>query len=49
VVLAHASHFEVKHSPDAAKVIAELVREKLTRWSPEQTEKARRILFGEPK
>lgn len=48
VVLASASHFEVKHSPDAAKVIAELVREKLTRWTPEETEKARKILFGEP-
>jgi hypothetical protein len=49
VVLANASHFGVKHSPDAAKVIAALAREKLTRWSPEETEKARKILFGEPK
>ncbi len=46
VVLANSSHFEVKRSPDAAKLIAELVREKLTRWTPTETERARKILFG---
>jgi hypothetical protein len=31
----------------AAKAIAELARDKLIRWSPEETERARKVLFGE--
>lgn len=46
-VLVNVSHFDAMHNAEAVKAVAELAREKLTRWSPEETEKARRILFGE--
>ncbi len=48
VVLAPVNHFVVMHSTAAVKQIAELAREKLARWSPEEVDKARKVLFGEP-
>ena len=39
--------FDAMLNPASAKVIGELAREKLTRWSPEEVEKARKVLFGE--
>ena len=47
-MLVPVSHFEAMSSPTSAKVIGELAREKLTRWSAEEVEKARRILFRDP-
>jgi pimeloyl-ACP methyl ester carboxylesterase len=47
VLLAHSSHFDVMKDTDTTKRIAELVREKIKRWSPEEVEKAKKILFGE--
>jgi pimeloyl-ACP methyl ester carboxylesterase len=46
-VLSNVNHFEAMQNPDTAQIIAELVRQKLTRWSPEEVEKARKILFSE--
>jgi hypothetical protein len=46
-VLAPVSHFDAMHTAATAKTIAELVRGKLTRWAPEETEKARKVLFGD--
>jgi pimeloyl-ACP methyl ester carboxylesterase len=42
-----ANHFTVMKDAAAAKTIAELAREKLARWSPEETEKVRKALFSE--
>jgi len=39
------NHFEVMGSSAGAKLLADLVREKLARWSPEQVEQARKVLF----
>ena len=50
--LVMASHFEAMKAAPAIRKISELAREKLTRWSPEQLETARRVLFrdaDEPK
>lgn len=46
-VLVPVSHWDAMLNPASAKVIGELAREKLTRWSAEDVEKARRLLFGE--
>ena len=48
IVLAPVNHFAVMQSGAAVKQIAELAREKLTRWGPESVDKARKVLFGEP-
>jgi pimeloyl-ACP methyl ester carboxylesterase len=40
-----ANHFDAMRSAHAARVIAELARDKLTRWTPEQVERGRRALF----
>ena len=48
VIHSSANHFLVMQNAAAAKAIAELAREKLARWSPEEVEKARKVLFGEP-
>ncbi len=48
-VFAPVSHFDAMQHPATVKRIAELAREKLTRWSPDEVEKARKVLFGEPK
>jgi hypothetical protein len=45
-VLTTASHFDVMHTATTAKIIAKLVREKITRWSPDEVEKARKVLFA---
>lgn len=46
-VLSQVNHFDAMQNAATVKTIAELVREKITRWSPEETETARKILFGE--
>jgi pimeloyl-ACP methyl ester carboxylesterase len=48
IVQSSASHFLVMYNPTAVKAIAELAREKLVRWAPEEIEQARKVLFGEP-
>ena len=47
IVHSSAHHFVVMQNTAAIKAIAELAREKLVRWSPEETERARKALFGE--
>lgn len=42
------NHFDAMKGPAGVKVIAELANEKLTRWSPEQVEQARKVLFRKP-
>lgn len=49
VVHSPVHHFLVMQNANAAKAIAELAREKLARWSPTETDTARKVLFGEPK
>jgi pimeloyl-ACP methyl ester carboxylesterase len=46
-VLSNVNHFEAMQNIDTANILAELVRGKLTRWSPEEVEKARKVLFGD--
>lgn len=46
IVHSPAHHFVVMQNAAAIKTIAELAREKLARWSPEETEQARKVLFG---
>ena len=47
-VLVPVSHWEAMINPMSAKVIGELAREKLARWSVDEVDKARKLLFGEP-
>lgn len=47
-VVVAISHWDAMLSPASAKVIGELAREKLTRWTGEEVEKAQRVLFGDP-
>jgi len=47
-VLSHVSHFEAMESADTAKTILELAKEKLKRWTPEEVEQGKKVLFGEP-
>jgi pimeloyl-ACP methyl ester carboxylesterase len=42
------SHFEAMISPQGVRAIGELVRDKLTRWTPEEVDRARKILFRDP-
>lgn len=44
--LVAVSHFDAMKAPQSIGVIAELAREKLVRWTPEQIETARQIVFG---
>ena len=46
IVCSPAHHFVVMQYAPAIKSITELAREKLVRWSPEETERARKVLFG---
>ena len=46
-VLVPVSHWEAMLNPTSSKVIGELAREKLTRWTAEEVDKARRLLFGD--
>jgi hypothetical protein len=48
-VLASVSHVEAMHSAAVAKTVAELVREKVAHWSPEDVARARKLLFAEPR
>ena len=45
VALVGINHFDAMKGHASVKVIAELTREKLARWSPEQVEQARRVMF----
>ncbi len=47
-VLVPVSHWDAMLNPMSAKVIGELAREKLARWSVDEVDKARKLLFGEP-
>ncbi len=47
-VLCPINHFEVMLNAGSVKTVAELAREKLTRWSADEVEKARKVLYGEP-
>lgn len=47
-VLATVHHFSVMQNTAAVKQIAELVREKLARWSPDEVAQARKVIFGKP-
>jgi pimeloyl-ACP methyl ester carboxylesterase len=47
-VLVQINHFEAMLKPESVKVIAEVAREKLTRWSAEEVEKAKKVLFRDP-
>jgi pimeloyl-ACP methyl ester carboxylesterase len=49
IVSEPVSHFMAMRNPASAKAIAELAREKIVRWSPEEIEKARKVLFGPAK
>ena len=44
-VLLAMNHFETMSSSTGAKVLTGLVRDKITRWSPEQIDQARKVLF----
>ena len=43
------NHFDAVRSPEGAEVIAELAREKLVRWTPEQVEQGRKTLMERKK
>ena len=47
-VIAQVSHFDAMENAATAKTILELAKGKLTRWSTEDVDTARKILFGEP-
>jgi pimeloyl-ACP methyl ester carboxylesterase len=47
-VLVAVSHWDAMLNPAGTKVIAELARERLARWTPEEVEKTRRVLLGDP-
>lgn len=49
VVQSATSHFTAMTNPAAVKAIADLAREKLARWSPDEVEAARKAIFGPPK
>ncbi|MBA4190436.1 MAG: hypothetical protein C0467_20815 [Planctomycetaceae bacterium] len=46
-VLVQTDHWHAMLAPGSVKVISELAKQKLTRWSPEEVEKAQKVLFGE--
>ena len=45
-VLIGINHFDAMKGAHSVSAINELAREKLVRWTPEQTEKGRQIIFG---
>lgn len=45
-VLVAVNHFDAMKSPQSVAAVAELAREKLVRWTPEQVELGRDIVFG---
>jgi Alpha/beta hydrolase family len=48
-VLAYDSHWTVLRTPAGVKAVAGLVRDPLVRWTPEQVQVARAVLFGDEK
>jgi pimeloyl-ACP methyl ester carboxylesterase len=44
--LVAATHFEAMKAPHAVATIAELARERLARWTPDQVEQGRAVVFG---
>jgi pimeloyl-ACP methyl ester carboxylesterase len=46
-VLVHDSHWTILRTPAGVKTVAGLVRDPLVRWTPEQVQVARGILFGD--
>ena len=46
-VLVHDSHWTILRTPAGVKAVAGLVRDPLVRWTPEQVQVARGILFGD--
>ncbi|HUR52647.1 MAG TPA: alpha/beta fold hydrolase [Gemmataceae bacterium] len=46
-VLVHDSHWTIIRTPVGVRAVAGLVRDPLVRWSPEQVEVARKVLFGD--
>ncbi len=46
-VLTPVNHWDAMSTPESVQVIADLVREKLTRWNATEVEKARSVLFRE--
>ena len=44
--LVQVTHFDAMKAPHAVRTIAELAREKLARWTPEQVEQGRQVLFS---
>lgn len=44
-VLVQTDHWHAMLAPQSVKVISELAREKLTRWTPDEIEKAQKVLF----
>lgn len=47
-VLVPGSHFEAMAGAAGVKAIGELAREKLVRWTPEDVDKARKVIFRDP-
>jgi hypothetical protein len=47
-VLVQTDHWHAMLAPQSVKVISELAREKLTRWTPDEVEKAAKVLFRDP-
>jgi pimeloyl-ACP methyl ester carboxylesterase len=47
-VLARVNHIDAMHNAIIAKTVADLVRGKITRWTAEEVEQAREVLFREP-
>ena len=48
-VVVSISHWDAMLNPASARVIGELARGKLVRWSNQEVEKAKRVLFGDLK
>lgn len=44
--LVSVTHFEAMKAPHSVQTIVELARENLVRWTPEQVEQGRSVLFG---
>ena len=47
-VLVSVGHMEAMTGAPGVKAVAELVREKQSRWSPEEVDRARKMLFRDP-
>jgi pimeloyl-ACP methyl ester carboxylesterase len=47
-VLVQGSHFDAMIGQAGIKAIGEMAREKLTRWTPEEVDKARKVLLRDP-